>query len=92
MEDLSTYIGKQLDMKIIECDKHSNKLVLSAKAVLRKAAAEQKEKTWAEIAEGQTRKGIVRRLTNFGAFVDIGGVDGLLHVSEMAWYRVNHSF
>lgn len=90
VEDLSTYIGKQLDMKIIECDKHSNKLVLSAKAVLRKAAAEQKEKTWAEIAEGQTRKGIVRRLTNFGAFVDIGGVDGLLHVSEMAWYRVNH--
>ena len=90
VEDLSTYIGKQLDMKIIECDKHSNKLVLSAKAVLRKAAAAQKEKTWAEIAEGQTRKGVVRRLTNFGAFVDIGGVDGLLHVSEMAWYRVNH--
>lgn len=90
VEDLKSYIGKTLDMKIIECDKHSNKLVLSAKAVLRKAAAEQKEKTWAEIAEGQTRPGIVRRLTNFGAFVDIGGVDGLLHVSEMAWYRVNH--
>lgn len=90
VEDLSTYVGRQLEMKIIECDKHSNKLVLSAKAVLRKAAAAQKEKTWAEIAEGQTRKGIVRRLTNFGAFVDIGGVDGLLHVSEMAWYRVNH--
>lgn len=90
VEDLSSYIGKQLDMKIIECDKHSNKLVLSAKAVLRKASAAMKEKTWAEIAEGQTRKGVVRRLTNFGAFVDIGGVDGLLHVSEMAWYRVNH--
>ena len=90
VEDLSTYVGKQLDMKIIECDKHSNKLVLSAKAVLRKASAAMKEKTWAEIAEGQTRKGVVRRLTNFGAFVDIGGVDGLLHVSEMAWYRVNH--
>ena len=89
VEDLSSYIGKELQMKIIECDKHSNKLVLSAKAVLRKASQAQKEKTWAEIAEGQTRKGIVRRLTNFGAFVDIGGVDGLLHVSEMAWYRVN---
>ncbi len=90
VEDLSTYIGKELQMKIIDCDKHSNKLVLSAKAVLRKASQNQKEKTWAEIAEGQTRHGVVRRLTNFGAFVDIGGVDGLLHVSEMAWYRVNH--
>ncbi|MBQ6808009.1 MAG: bifunctional 4-hydroxy-3-methylbut-2-enyl diphosphate reductase/30S ribosomal protein S1 [Firmicutes bacterium] len=89
VEDLNSYIGKELQMKIIECDKHSNKLVLSAKAVLRKVTQAQKEKTWAEIAEGQTRKGVVRRLTNFGAFVDIGGVDGLLHVSEMAWYRVN---
>lgn len=89
VEDLNSYIGKELQMKIIECDKHSNKLVLSAKAVLRKVSQAQKEKTWAEIAEGQTRHGVVRRLTNFGAFVDIGGVDGLLHVSEMAWYRVN---
>ena len=90
VEDLSTYVGKELQMKIIECDKHSNKLVLSAKAVLRNASKQMKEKTWAEIEEGQTRHGVVRRLTNFGAFVDIGGVDGLLHVSEMAWYRVNH--
>lgn len=90
VEDLSTYVGKELQMKIIECDKHSNKLVLSAKAVLRNASKQLKEKTWSEIAEGQTRHGVVRRLTNFGAFVDIGGVDGLLHVSEMAWYRVNH--
>ncbi|NLF80742.1 MAG: 30S ribosomal protein S1, partial [Clostridia bacterium] len=90
VEDLSVYIGRQLDMKIIECDKNSNKLVLSAKAVLRKANAALKEKTLAEIGEGQTRAGVVRRITNFGAFVDIGGVDGLLHVSEMAWYRVNH--
>jgi (E)-4-hydroxy-3-methyl-but-2-enyl pyrophosphate reductase len=90
VEDLATYIGHELDMKIIECDKSSNKLVLSAKAVLRKASAALKEKTLSEIAEGQTRKGVVRRITNFGAFVDIGGVDGLLHVSEMAWYRVNH--
>lgn len=90
VEDLNAYVGKELQMKIIECDKHSNKLVLSAKAVLRSASKAQKEKTWAEIAEGDTRHGVVRRLTNFGAFVDIGGVDGLLHVSEMAWYRVNH--
>lgn len=90
VEDLSSYIGCELQMKIIECDKHSNKLVLSAKAVLRNASKAMKEKTWSEVAVGQTRHGVVRRLTGFGAFVDIGGVDGLLHVSEMAWYRVNH--
>ncbi|MBR7114051.1 MAG: bifunctional 4-hydroxy-3-methylbut-2-enyl diphosphate reductase/30S ribosomal protein S1 [Firmicutes bacterium] len=90
VEDLASYVGKELTLKIIECDKHSNKLVLSAKHVLRRLSKEQKAKTWAEIEEGQTRKGTVRRLTKFGAFVDIGGVDGLLHVSEMAWYRVNH--
>jgi len=90
VEDLKSYIGKELELKIIECDKHNNKLVLSAKAVLRKALSSQKQKTWEEIEEGQTRRGVVRRLTTFGAFIDIGGVDGLLHVSEMAWYRVNH--
>ena len=90
VEDLAAFVGKQLDLKIIECDKSSNKLVLSAKAVLKKSAAEQKVKTLAALEENQTCKGVVRRLTNFGAFVDIGGVDGLLHVSEMAWYRVNH--
>lgn len=90
VEDLKSYIGKELTLKIIDCDKHSNKLVLSAKAVLRKELSTQKQKTWEEIEEGQTRRGVVRRLTNFGAFIDIGGIDGLLHVSEMAWYRVNH--
>ena len=90
IEDLSVFLGKTLQLKIIECDKQNNKLVLSAKAVLRKVSQEQKEKTWAEIAAGQTLHGVVRRLTSFGAFVDVGGVDGLLHVSEMAWYRVNH--
>jgi len=90
VEDLKSYIGKELTLKIIDCDKHSNKLVLSAKAILRKELSSQKQKTWEDIEEGQTRRGVVRRLTSFGAFIDIGGVDGLLHVSEMAWYRVNH--
>ncbi len=90
VEDLNTYIGQEMQMKIIECEKAANKLVLSAKAVLRKASQEKREQTWATIAEGQTLRGTVRRLTGFGAFVDVGGVDGLLHVSEMAWYRVNH--
>jgi len=90
-ENLATYVGKDIQVKIIECEKNNNKLVLSAKAVLKEATQKQKEETWATIAEGQVKKGVVRRLTNFGAFIDIGGVDGLLHVSEMAWHRVNQA-
>lgn len=90
VEDLKPYIGRELSLKIIECDRPTNKLVLSAKAVLQEEALKNKKETWEKISEGQTVKGIVRRLTNFGAFIDIGGIDGLLHVSEMAWHRVNH--
>jgi len=90
VEDLKPYVGRELTLKVIECDRSSNKLVLSAKAVLQEEAARKKKETWENISEGQTVKGVVRRLTNFGAFVDIGGIDGLLHVSEMAWHRVNH--
>ena len=88
VEDLSVYLDKELQVKVIECDKSNNKLVLSAKAVLMEESQKQKEETWATISQGDVRHGIVRRLTKFGAFIDLGGVDGLLHVSEMAWYRV----
>lgn len=90
VEDLSVYVGKELPMKVIECDRTHNKLVFSPKAVLEAEQQKKKVSTWADLAEGQTIQGTVRRLTSFGAFVDIGGIDGLLHVSEMAWYRVEH--
>ncbi len=90
VEDLKPYVGQGLRLRVIECDRSNNKLVLSSKSVLEEELQKRKEETWEKIREGSTVKGIVRRLTNFGAFVDIGGVDGLLHVSEMAWYRVNH--
>jgi len=90
VENLETMVGKTLRMKVIECERSRNKLVLSPKAVLQEEARLRREKTWQELEEGQVREGVVRRITNFGAFVDIGGVDGLLHVSSMAWYRVNH--
>lgn len=90
VEDLSSYVGRELRAKVIECDRGNNKLVLSPKSVLEEEYQKQRQETWDKLEEGQTVKGIVRRLTNFGAFVDIGGVDGLLHVSEMAWYRVDH--
>lgn len=89
VENLSEYIGKEMTLKIIDCDREKNKLVLSAKAVLKEEASKKKTETLATIEEGQTKRGVVCRLTSFGAFVDIGGVDGLLHVSEMAWHRVN---
>ncbi len=90
VEDLKTYVGKTLTAKILECDRSHNKLLLSPKAILIEELQKKKEAVWSEIEEGQTREGVVSRLTNFGAFIDLGGVDGLLHVSEMAWFRVNH--
>ncbi len=90
VEDLSAYVGKQLRLKVIELDRSKNKVVLSQKAILDEEFEKQRQETWDSLEEGQNRKGIVRRITDFGAFVDIGGVDGLLHVSELSWGRVDH--
>lgn len=90
IEDLSQYVGQKLKMKVIEFDAEAKKAVLSRKAIIEEELEEVSEKTWEELEEGQVKKGIVRRITNFGAFVDIGGVDGLLHVSEMGLGRVEN--
>ena len=87
---LDAYKGTTIQAKIIECDKNHNKLILSRKAYLEEEKAKKHAQVFAEIEEGQTRHGVVQRITNFGAFIDLDGVDGLLHVSQMAWYRVNH--
>src|SRR5207245_5638334 len=63
-------------------------LVVSRRALLEKEHEESREKLWQELAEGQTREGIVRSVKDFGAFIDLGGVDGLLHVSQMSWSRI----
>ncbi|MHB9094721.1 MAG: 30S ribosomal protein S1, partial [Eubacteriales bacterium] len=73
-----------------EVNRESRKVILSRKAILEEEYRAKRTDLWTEIEEGQVRKGKVRRLTNFGAFVDLGGIDGLLHVSEMAWFRVGH--
>lgn len=86
--DISRYIGRTLRLKIIEVDKRRNKVVLSNRLALEEERSSKKEETLANLAEGQVVEGVVRRIADFGAFVDIGGVDGLLHVSEMAWRRV----
>ncbi|SMB94426.1 4-hydroxy-3-methylbut-2-enyl diphosphate reductase [Desulfonispora thiosulfatigenes DSM 11270] len=90
VEDLNQYIGQKLRMKVIEFDQEAKKAVLSRKVVIEEELEEVAKKTWEELSEGQIKKGIVRRITNFGAFIDIGGVDGLLHVSEMGLGRVEN--
>ncbi|MDI3269186.1 MAG: 30S ribosomal protein S1 [Bacillota bacterium] len=90
VNDLSTYVGHPLRARIIELDPSKNRVILSHKVVLEEERQRLKEKTWAELEEGEIRRGVVKGLTDFGAFIDLGGVDGLLHVSEMAWGRVNH--
>jgi len=90
VEDLSKYVGQKLSALVIEVVRESRKVILSRKPLLEQEYQNKKAALWGELEEGQILKGVVKRLTNFGAFVDIGGVDGLLHVSEMAWYRVAH--
>lgn len=88
--DLKAYKDKEIQFKVLECDKSHNKLILSRKAFLEEERAKKHEAAWGRIAEGQVVHGAVQRITNFGAFIDLNGIDGLLHVSQMAWYRVNH--
>ncbi|HWJ03070.1 MAG TPA: bifunctional 4-hydroxy-3-methylbut-2-enyl diphosphate reductase/30S ribosomal protein S1 [Verrucomicrobiae bacterium] len=90
VEDLSQFVGQTLRLRIIDFDREKNKVVLSQKVILEEEAKVSREKLWETIQEGQVIKGTVRRLANFGAFIDIGGVDGLLHVSDMSYGRVKH--
>jgi len=88
--DLTPYVGQTLRCRVIELERGKGRVILSRRVVLEEEAQRRREALWAELAEGQVRQGVVKSLTDFGAFVDLGGVDGLLHVSAMAWGRVNH--
>lgn len=90
IEDINSFVGQTLTFKIIKFEPEARKIVLSRREILEVEEKAKKEEVWKSIQEGETRKGIVRRLANFGAFVDLGGVDGLLHVSEMGWGRVKN--
>lgn len=89
IEDFSDYKGKTLKLKVMELDKEKNKAILSHKAVLEEDAKNKKQSVIGGIQPGQVLEGTVQRLTDFGVFVDIGGVDGLVHISELAWNRVD---
>lgn len=90
VEDFSGYKGRTLRVKVKEIDRENNKVILSAKDVLDAEYEANKQQIMANLQPGQTLEGTVQRLTPFGAFVDIGGIDGLVHVSEMAWSHVAH--
>jgi small subunit ribosomal protein S1 len=87
VENAEQYVGQRLVCLVTDVDPAEHNLVVSRRALLEKQREEQREKLWAELAEGQVRTGVVRSVRDFGAFVDLGGVDGLLHVSEMSWRR-----
>jgi len=90
VEDLKQFEGKELEVTLIDADKKQERLVASYKSVLLKEKKEQEKKLWESFTKGQHINGVVKRLTDFGAFVDVGGVDGLLHISDLAWSRVKH--
>ena len=83
-------LGKYEEFKVIKLDKEKSNIVLSRKAVLEAVNSEEREKLLATLQEGQVTKGMVKNLTDYGAFVDLGGVDGLLHITDMSWSRINH--
>ena len=90
VEDLKQFEGNEVDIVLIDADKRQERLVGSHKSVLLKEKKEKESELWAAFKKGDKITGTVKRLTDFGAFVDVGGVDGLLHISDLAWSRVKH--
>ena len=90
VRDLQPYIGRELEAKIIELDKNRNNVVLSRRAWLEQTQSEVRSEFLHQLQKGQVRKGVVSSIVNFGAFVDLGGVDGLVHVSELSWKHIDH--
>ena len=90
VENIGDFVGKDVKLKVIEVDKARKRIVASHKAVMLAEAEESKKELWKTLVVGSKVQGVVRRLTDFGAFVDIGGIDGLVHVTDVAWGRVKH--
>ena len=89
-KDLTPYENKTLEFKVIKLDRKRNNVVLSRRAVLEASMGEEREKLLATLKEGAIVNGVVKNITEYGAFVDLGGIDGLLHITDMAWRRVRH--
>jgi small subunit ribosomal protein S1 len=87
---LQSMVGRKLQLKIIEINRNRNRLILSERLAVQEWRAKRREELLNELQVGEVRKGVVSNLSNFGAFVDLGGADGLVHISQLAWSRVNH--
>jgi len=90
VKDTTPYEGKTMEFKVIKLDRKRNNVVLSRRAVLEVSMGEERQKLLETLAEGVVIKGVVKNITDYGAFVDLGGIDGLLHITDMAWRRVRH--
>ncbi len=90
VEDLNVYKGKTLIAKIIDFDKDKRRAILSRKEIEKEELINKRKELWANLEVGQIVEGVVQRLTNFGAFIDLGGLDGLAHISDLSWNRINH--
>ena len=90
VRDLHPFVGQELEAKIIELDRNRNNVVLSRRAFLEESQSEGRKKFLQSLEKGERRKGTISSIVNFGAFVDLGGVDGLVHVSELSWRHVEH--
>ena len=91
VRDLTPYLGTEVEAKILELDKNRNNVVLSRRALLEQTQSESRSSFLTNLQKGQIRKGVVSSIVNFGAFVDLGGVDGLVHVSELSWKHIEHA-
>tara|TARA_Y100001970_G_scaffold22173_1_gene25528 strand:+ start:1958 stop:3643 length:1686 start_codon:yes stop_codon:yes gene_type:complete len=89
-KDLEHLVGNYEEFKVIKLDKQKNNVVLSRKAVLQDVNSEERKKLLSTLSEGQVIKGVVKNLTDYGAFIDLGGIDGLLHITDISWSRINH--
>ncbi|WP_028455879.1 30S ribosomal protein S1 [Chitinilyticum litopenaei] len=90
IKDTTPFEGKQVEFKVIKLDRKRNNVVVSRRAVLEESLGEERQKLLETLKEGAIIKGIVKNITDYGAFVDLGGIDGLLHITDLAWRRVKH--
>ncbi|MDH4190716.1 MAG: 30S ribosomal protein S1 [Betaproteobacteria bacterium] len=90
VKDTTPYEGKTMEFKVIKLDRKRNNVVVSRRAVLEETAGAERQNLLSSLQEGATVKGIVKNITDYGAFVDLGGIDGLLHITDLAWRRVKH--
>ena len=88
--DIGEYIGKPIECLVLKIDEARRNIVVSRRSLIENERAQKKAELLNELEVGQLRKGVVKNIADFGAFVDLGGIDGLLHITDMSWGRINH--